>query len=474
MISNRRNFLRMGASLPMAGAASLPASLCHIGNAAAQSASSDDYKALVCIYMAGGADYANTLVPFDDTSYAAYQSYRTDIAIKKQELIDKGLVLNPTVPLNQRAFALAPTLAPLLPKFQQQRMAVLLNIGTLIKPLTKSEFNQKKSNRLEVPFSLFAHDDQRRFFLSTGQDGLVNGWGGRISDHFLDQNTEPALSCVSMGGISNFLNGQRAFQFIVPPAGPTVIRPAINGNFNMIDGMGDFLLGTSGHMFEQEYVQILARSMATKDVLVNGVTEAIPNATTYSALRPASNDNSSKAQLGKQLAYVARMIKGRQNMGLKRQVFFCEIGGWDLHSSLSTNHPTLLDAVGSCMAAFDDLAQEWGFADQVTQFTSSEFGRTLSGNGDGSDHGWGSMHFVLGGAVNGGRYYGKPPVIGVNTVDDVGAGILLPTTSVDQMAWTLARWMGVADADQAQLLPHLSNFAPEVRDLGFMRSNVIA
>jgi uncharacterized protein (DUF1501 family) len=212
--------------------------------------------------------------------------------------------------------------------------------------------------------------------------------------------------------------------------------------------------GGSTHLLENEYARITQRALTANDL----VTAAVAN-TTLATQFPATS-------LAEQLRMVARMIGSRTTLGARRQVFFVSIGGFDTHDDLGTAHPALWTSVAGAMAAFDQAMRELGTSANVTTFTASDFGRTLVSNNDGSDHGWGSMHFVMGGAVQGGRYYGTAPVLADNGPDDVGQGRLLPTTSVEQFAATLAQWFGVPASGQLDLLPNLRNFS--LRNLGFV------
>jgi uncharacterized protein (DUF1501 family) len=211
-------------------------------------------------------------------------------------------------------------------------------------------------------------------------------------------------------------------------------------------------------LFENEYNKVSTRSINADTTL----TAALASGPVINTPFPSNNS------LGDQLKMVAKMIGSAKTLGEKRQVFFVSLGGFDTHDGLVTQHPVLLKTVADAMAAFYNATVELGVANQVTAFTASDFGRTLSGNNDGSDHGWGSMHFMLGGAVNGKRYYGTAPIVASNGPDDVGQGRLLPTTSVEQYAATLGKWLGISDSDLLNLLPNLANFNPGARNLGFV------
>jgi uncharacterized protein (DUF1501 family) len=232
------------------------------------------------------------------------------------------------------------------------------------------------------------------------------------------------------------------------------LKSALFGSAACSDALKSLLIAPSTQWFENEYARVAKRSIDANDVLT-----AALDATTLVTSFP-DND------LANQLTLVARMISARQALGAKRQVFMVSLGGFDTHSALTDTHPGLMTTLGSALAAFYQATVDLGVADSVTTFTGSDFGRTLLSNNAGSDHGWGGMQFVVGGAVKGKSYIGSPPEFGNNGADDVGQGRLLPTTSVDQLGATLAAWFGVSEADQATVLPNLSHFSQ--KNLGFM------
>ena len=451
--ASRRSFLQRGAALSLAaGAAPWALSLAAIGEAAAATAT--DYKALVCVFLYGGNDYANTLVPYDSPRYAAYQGFRGNIAIDRNALA--ATVLNPATPLaGGSQFALAPGLGPLVPLYDAGKMAVVLNVGTLIQPTTKLQYT---NNSVPLPPKLFSHNDQQSFWQSSSPEGAASGWGGRMGDLFAAGNGNATFTCVSVSGNAVFLSGKSAVQYQVTPSGPvpvTGIKSALFGSAACSQALQTLMTQSRTHLFESEYARVTSRSIDANDQLSSALAGA--NVTT---VFPAGNS------LGDQLKMVARMIAARGATGAKRQVFFVSLGGFDNHDALATAHPALMTSVGNALAAFYQSTVDLGVADQVTTFTGSDFGRTLASNNDGSDHGWGNMHFVLGGQVLGKSYVGVAPALASNGPDDVGQGRLLPAIAVDQLGSTLATWFGVSPTDQASVMPNLGNFS--VRDLGFL------
>ncbi len=457
---SRRAFLRHASALTVAGAATpWVLNLATIAEAAAATAT--DYKALVCVFLYGGNDYANTLVPYDSPNYTAYQQQRPTLAYTRDSLT--GTVLVPvTAPVDSagatRQFALAPELAGLQPIFAAGRMAVVLNVGTLIQPTTKLQYTNKT---VRVPPKLFSHNDQQSVWQSSSPEGATTGWGGRMGDLLQSGNGNATFTCVNVSGNAVFLSGNSAVQYQVSPNGSVPLSGIMNplfGSKTGSDALRALVTQSGSHLMETDYSRVMRRSIDANTVL----TGALASAPTLATPFPASNS------LADQLKLVARMISNASAIGAKRQVFFVSLGGFDTHDGLLTVHPGLLKTVADAMSAFYSATVELGVANQVTTFTASDFGRTLAGNSDGSDHGWGGMHFVLGGAVVGQQFYGTAPVVANNGPDDVGQGRLLPSTSVDQYAATLGKWLGVSDTNLLSTLPNLSNFNVATRNMGFV------
>jgi uncharacterized protein (DUF1501 family) len=259
-----------------------------------------------------------------------------------------------------------------------------------------------------------------------------------------------------------YLTGRNAVQYTVGTGGPIALlgnSQTLYGSATAASALRSLMTATTGGMLADEHARVAKRALDTY-AQVNGALAGAPAASFN--LFPTGN------ALADQLKIVARMISVSAELGAKRQVFFVSIGGFDLHDNLVAQHPALIGKVADAMRAFYDTTAALGVADRVTSFTASDFGRTLQSNDDGSDHGWGSMHFVMGGAVKGQRFYGTPPAIGNNTVDDVGQGRLVPTMSVDQYAATLATWFGVSPSDLPTVLPNLGNYDRSTWNVGFV------
>jgi uncharacterized protein (DUF1501 family) len=477
-LHTRRAFLRRSTQLGLAGTA-LPfaLNLAAVGEAAALTAS--DYKALVCVFLYGGNDYANSVVTYDDDSYNRYSAIRGGgagqtaggIAIAKSALAPT--LLSPSTPLpNGRQYALHPAMPGLAGLFNTGKAAVQLNVGPLVVPLTRDQY--KSPNRLQFPLppKLFSHNDQQSVWQSSSPEGSTVGWGGNMGDLALTSNGNSVFTCISVTGNAVFLSGDSALQYQVSTRGAVPIngvKSNVYGSSAVRGALTALIQQPRSQVLENEYNRVTSRAINAEAQITEGIANINPT-TEF----PANNS------LADQLKMVARLIGARASLGSKRQVFMVSLGGFDLHDNLIAQQPVLMQRVSEAMTAFYNTTVELGVADQVTAFTASDFGRTLTSNGDGSDHGWGSHHLVVGGAVRGRMFYGSAPPVSVgNTAspDDqwhVGQGRLLPTTSVDQYAATLAKWFGVADEEMMGVLPNIGHFGAAAGrpdypvDLGFM------
>ena len=456
--ASRRAFLQRASALSLAGVATPWAlNLAAMGEAAAATAT--DYKALVCVFLYGGNDYGNTLIPYDSARYAAYQAMRPTLAYPLSALAPTLLTPTTTAGALPPAiqYAMAPELAALLPMFNAGRMGVMLNVGTLMQPTTKAQYTAKS---VPLPPKLFSHNDQQSEWQSSSPEGATSGWGGRMGDLFEAGNGNATFTCVNVSGNAVYLSGHSAVQYQVSSTGPVAlngVKSPLFGSAACSTALRNLITTPSAHLFEAEYARVTSRALTAGDVL----TTALAGGPLIKTVFPTGNS------LADQLKLVARMISTSNEVGAKRQVFFVSMGGFDTHDGLAAVHPGLLTGVAGAMSAFYNATVELGVADRVTTFTGSDFGRTLTAD-DGSDHGWGSMHFMLGGAVKGGRFYGSAPAVANNGPDDVGQGRLLPSTSVDQYAATLGKWFGISDTDLLTVLPNLSNWNVSQRTLGFV------
>jgi uncharacterized protein (DUF1501 family) len=511
--ASRRHFLKTAGALSMFGAATpLAMQLATLGSASAQAA--PDYRALVCLFMFGGNDSHNMLLATDPDSWGRYWSARNTgsdpIALMpvgaapvapgqvapltgrtvnndSPERFGGVLPVNSLTPnaiplgtnATTRTFALHPVLAPLVPIWQAGRLGALANVGPLIVPTTKAQYQARS---VPLPASLMSHNDQQSIWQASAGEGARRGWGGLIADTMLSQNGANAVfTGVSVAGNQVFLAGQSAVQYqMTTNAQPAVrINPATGTTLNTsslaVTRMRE-IIRDNAHvsLFGQDHASVVRRSMDVADAL----NQAFSSSLATGVPAPPANVNpitgaTENNALATQLQTVARMIALNSVLGLRRQVFFVSIGGWDTHDFQNQNQTVLLGRVAHAMAYFDSVLANLGGAnmrDRVTTFTMSDFSRTFTTNGDGTDHAWGAHHFVMGGAVRGQNVWGQYPTLGVDQGTfrnpDADRNITIPTTSVDQFGATLGRWFGVPDAQLDQIFPNLRNFAS--RDLGFM------
>lgn len=431
--------------------------------AMAQTTNPTDYKALVCVFLQGGNDGHGTVIATDPDSFSAFTQARSGaagLAYPMSELLPITL----KTPQSGRTFALNPALTGVQTLFNAGRAAVIANTGTLIAPATKAQVN---ANSVPLPASLFSHFDQTAAWQAIASNGGSSehvGWGGSVADliESMNMNTNSMFTCISTAGIALFLSGETSFQLNVTSAGPIPIYGTAQPLFGSSSGtnaLNSILSADEANLFAKEYEVVIQRSIQAQAMLVSAMAPAgptgVPDPPQF--LDPMTNklvDN----QLAVSLQTVARIIAGRQALGVRRQIFYVQLGSFDTHDGQAVQHARLLSQLGAGFEYFDGLMNAAGIGDSVTTFTASDFGRTLTSNSDGTDHGWGSHHFVVGGAVQGGDMFGQYPVVGANQANDVGAGRLIPTTAVDQYAGTLARWFGLSDGQVRTVFPNFGNF----------------
>ncbi len=493
-LHSRRAFLRRSAQLAFTGAA-LPTALnlAAMGEAAAFNAPDGTYKALVCVFLYGGNDYGNTVVAYDDPSYDLYSAIRGGaagqtaggIALAKAALTPT--LLSPTTALaDGRQFALHPSMTGLAGLFNTGQAAVQLNVGPLITPLDKAQYRDTNRTLYPLPPKLFSHNDQQSVWQSSSPEGSTIGWGGNIGDLALNSNTNSLFTCISITGNTVFLAGDTALSYQVSSGGAVKINSTVNnvyGSSALKGAMAQLVQEARSHVLENEYTKVTKRAIGAETSITSsiGTGAALGTGSEFAPINAVQRtiigtDDRGNNGLAAQLKMVARLIAARNSLGSKRQVFFVSLGGFDLHDNLINGHVLNMARVSQAMTAFYETTKLLGVDKDVTAFTASDFGRTMTSNGDGSDHGWGSHHFMVGGAVKGKAFYGYAPPIGtVSTTPatrvqhawEVGQGRLLPTTAVDQYAATLASWFGVADDElkgtpgnnyRDSVLPSLHNF----------------
>lgn len=435
------------------------------------SALQTDYKALVCLFLAGGNDANNLIVPIDDTTYAAYAAGRGALALAQTALL-------PITPKRSdgRSWGLHPSLGinpdgstggGIKGLFDQGKVAVMANVGTLAYPLTKALYTSRADLR---PLQLFSHNDQQVEWQSSIADKpFSTGWGGRLADLTNAFNANNKISmAITLNGQNSFQVGKSVAQYAVSPSGAISLTGsssvATSTSGIRTAALNDALAAQNVNLFETAFSGMTNVAINNSALLASTLSGTSPFATQFTGLT---------SNLSQQLHVIARLVNAQSSLSLKRQIFFARVGGWDLHDSQVTAgntasgaHANLFRDVSQSVTAFYNALSSVGAQDQVTTFTASDFGRTYNTNGDGSDHGWGSHHLVVGGAVKGGDIYGAMPTFAINGPDDTGRGRWIPTTSVDEYSATLAKWFGVSASDMPMVLPNLGRFANS--DLGFM------
>lgn len=495
---SRREFLRQAACAAV-GTAAVSATIrdFRFMNAAVAQSNINDYKALVCIFLAGGNDSNNLIIPTITSEYNSYAAIRTPVLA-----IPQGAIL-PISPLNSdgHSYGFHPCCSQLQSLFGAGKLAVLFNAGTLAYPLTKAQYNSTPSKR---PPQLFSHADQvTQWQTSIPDQPPVTGWGGRCAD-FLNsvQPGAPISLSVTLSGANTFEVGSQVSQYSVSTGGAIPLSGVSGTRLTALTNV----LHSVGYpnMQAKAYADTAYHSINTGQTLNNTIsptadivqnvqqfwTTPFPGSSPFQVTTPTSGVKFSSS-LGPQLKMIARLIEaGHRSVanggfGMKRQIFFCQVGGYDLHtgqtdvpnggSVLNGAHANLFAEISQCMNAFQAAMDQIGgmpthsdpnFAQRVTAFTSSDFGRTFPANGQGSDHGWGSHHMIMGGAVHGQKTYGTFPVLTVGGPDDTSTGRWIPTTSCDQFFATLATWFGVDSGNLAEVFPNLGRFSSS--NLGFI------
>ena len=454
---DRRRLLGSFGALGALGFAGLAPRLA-MTDAMAQSAS--DYRALVCVFLFGGNDSNNTIVPFTTAAYNNYAAIRGSQANNGLALPQASLL--PIPDKNGAAnYALHPKLTGLQDLWNQGKVATLFNVGTLIKPATKANYVQIGA----APQNLFSHQDQQRQFQGTGLSGVLSpsGWGGRMADRLGNVGGSVPVG-ISISGNSTFLTGNTSKAVVLPSTGSL----AINGFDNSA--------ASQARLFALQQL-MMGGSDAVMISTLGGLQTSTIGLT--QTLGPILNGASSAtgqfagltSSLANQFKQIAKMIEHRAELGNpSRQIFFASTGGFDTHNNEIAIQDKLLADVSASMTAFYNATVQLSVADKVTSFTLSDFTRTFKpASGGGSDHAWGGHHLIVGGAVNGQATFGTFPNQALNGPDDVSnEGRWLPTTSVDQYGATLAKWLGVSAAELNTVFPNLANFA--TTDLGFMKA----
>lgn len=454
---SRRRFLRRSGC---AGMSALPLlnTLMNLrlmeGIAAASTPSTGEYRALVCILLAGGNDSFNMLVPRDPAAYATYQASRSNLALAPSQLIDIH-------PIGSPAFAVHGGMPEVASLFETGKAAFVANVGSLIEPVqNRLQVNQ---NLKRLPLGLYSHSDQiEQWQTSVPHSRSGIGWGGRMADLLKGINANQTVPMnISLDGGNVFQTGNTVAEYSITPGGAVGLS-GYNAAWEQYQDVRNALSTAVDSQLTQQYSNLLAQTFNVRkkqaldaySIFATATAPSLPNGIAF----PSS-------YLGQRLQMIARAIQGRAAIGATRQTFFVQWGGWDHHSDVLDGQATMLPQVSASIGAFYKALEALGVANQVTLFTASDFGRTLTSNSRGSDHAWGGNQLVVGGAVAGKRLYGAYPSLALNPDTgpevnplDTGRGRFIPTTSCDQFFAELALWMGVGKTDLPQIFPNIGNF----------------
>jgi uncharacterized protein (DUF1501 family) len=413
-----------------------------------------DYKALVCVFFAGGNDAFNMLVPKNNNAeYEAYANARSNVAIPQGEIL----------PLEGSDYGLHPAMGPIQSLYDDGKLSFISNIGTLIQPV--ENMNQVYDGSIPIPLGLFSHSDQsQQWQTSVPHDRTAIGWGGKVADLLGDMNTNQNISLnISLAGNNVFQNGENSSQYVIDPYSGAI----------QINGYGDpWLFGelrtaAIDNMIEANYQDLYKKTYVDVIKVSRDSNIEFAEALDSVELSTEFSDN----EISNKMKMVARTIAARNTLDLQRQIFFVEVGGFDMHDEVVDAHTEALTNISLAFSEFNTAMEELETTECVTTFTISEFARTLASNGNGTDHAWGSNVMVMGGQVNGGNIFGNYPTLALGSSIDLGGGVLIPDLSADEYFAELSRWFGVSDGDLATLFPNLGNFYfidPEVQPIGFL------
>ena len=461
---SRRNFLRNTGCAAL-GSTTLMNTLTNLKfiNSAATLGDFNDYKALVVIMMSGGNDSYNMLVPFGDTEHAEYVNTRTDLALPKVDPLDSSRNLRDLeyTDVNGRQLGLHYSLSNMETLFKNGNLSFVSNIGTLVEPTNKT---QLYDNSVSLPLGLYSHSDQALHWQTAlPQERIAQGWGGKIADMFTACNDNENISLnLSFAGNNVYQTGQSTVEYSLRPGSGAVELQGIEAPWEIPTARRN----TINSMMDQYYDDIFKRTYV--DVVRTGkegameFNEAIDGITLNTEFTTGEYNTAgyeaSANYLGETFETIAKTIAARDTLGMKRQIFFIDIGGFDMHEEVLNSHEALLSVLDTGLGEFYDALEELGMTNNVTTFSLSEFARTLTSNGEGSDHAWGSNAFIMGGAVNGGEIFGTYPSLALDAELEVGGGVLIPTTATDQYFGDIASWFGVENSELIELFPNIDNF----------------
>lgn len=460
---DRRKFIRKSLAAALGGVSvySAPGTM-RLVQAAARQSQFTDYKALVCVFMLGGNDSFNTIVPINGGARAIYDNARQSLAIPTSQLLPLIPVPGGAAPSDGSNYGLYSATTPgdpvgisrLQALFNGGKAAVVCNVGTLIRPTTKADI---ATPGFPLPGELGAHSGQQNFWQTSRPDN-ASGWAGRMADLLYTGNANQALPMnISLSSDAVFLQGANVTPYAMGTNGAVALEQIGASDARRRAAFLQLMQNgtTRANVFERAYANVMQRTVANYQAISGAFAASPPLNTIFPNTLTADA-----------LKTIARTIAVRSQPNVGRQIFFVSQWGFDFHDNQLYDHPRELCSVLQALTAFYDATVELGVANNVTTFTASDFGRSTSSNGDGTDHGWGGHHFVVGGAVRGGSCYGQMPNISVGGPDDGYYGAVIPKISVDQYGATLAKWFGVSPANLNDVFPSLANFA--TADLGFM------
>jgi len=437
----RREFLKLGA------ASILGSGLAGFPQVAFGQEAPNDYKALVCLFLFGGNDGFNLIVPTNDDSYAEYATSRQNLAVARELLLPFSQTNS-----DGRTYGFHPQASSLQSLFANGNLAIMANTGHLLEPTTRDQFLNRS---VKLPTELFSHNNQQDQWKTIDSSvGNNSGWGGRIANFFATQQDEPLLTGIALNGKSNWLTHPDTLDLSISADG-------FDDYWYVKEGDGYINRRRDAHLENifREYPKLFHKEIASVQKrtleLVESVGGVLANTPALTTVFPEDNGYG----VASQMKTVANMIAARESLGMNRQVFFVGMGGFDTHDTQNTDQAALFTMLTSTLKAFNDAMLEIGAHNDVTTFTASEFGRTLTSNGDGTDHGWGNHQLVMGGAVKGGDIYGTMPSLAIDGVDDSGKrGRIIPTTSVEQYVTSMLSWYGLSTSQIQTVLPNYASF----------------
>jgi len=440
-VRTRRDFLKLGCRALSAAGAAAALGRAGLMTARAQTAASD-YKALVCIFLFGGNDSNNMLIPNESSTYPTYQTIRQNLAIPQGSLVSVHDAASNTT------YGLHPSFATLAPLYNtSKRLAIMMNVGTLLQAVPRGSNGLPQLNAVPLPYNLYSHSDQQIAWQdATPQGASGTGWAGRLADRVAAASSGVVPPAITLAGNALQVVGQTTQATSVTTTNFGLVASATDPGST---ALGSLLGLSSGVTLVQA-----AQKTLTDAISVAGAVNAALSGSSSLGVTFANTD------IGTQLGQVAKLIQVRASLGATRQIYFCSQGGYDTHSNQLPQQVTLYGNLAAALVAFDQAMSALNIQNSVATFTESDFGRTFQPNGNaGTDHGWGSHALAMGGAVNGGALYGSYPTLALSGPDDSGnRGTWVPSTSEDQYMGALAKWFGLAQADTDYVFPNLKQF----------------